>query len=724
MAHATIALLSDVSRRTPVLCLIDDAHLLDPESREVLGLIARRLHEGPVVMVFASDVGADPVPGLDAMEKVSLSALSPAECSELVHRSVGQTIRPADLRRLSSDSGGCPLALVEMAQVLTAVGVNDFAVLPDPLPPGQRIEAHFAQLTRSLPEPTQMLLVALAAEADCEPQTFWRVVESMHLPDGSEAPAIEAGLVRAGWTPEWIHPASRSAVYWSAPPSLRRRVHNEYTKAFDPAERPDRHAWHLSKLASDTNGRRQIVGVGLRVLADGFDGCTHAPTWRGHRAIDPWASTTRSDRRDRGGAEAQLIDALTQRASNGRRATPGYATQRPASNDADVSRDAVRPTTVMSLIAQLHDDDTAAMQSVLRGALETLTCDPITTGSTRLAAVLLASETWNSDALLDLALDEVAFDGGPCSSAVAVMSALHCFRAGRLDHADVHVASASNRRMYRETGLDWHEPISVLLDCWRGDEGAVSRAELLLASARETDDRLFEILALDGIAWNELALGDYAVALRVSRRRIERTTIGRGQVFDMIVEAAMRVGDVQTASDAAERLQALATTAGTAWARGVATRAAALVADDALADDLFCESIGHLERTPLLIELARSRLLHGEWLRRSKRRIEARRQLDAAHAAFAQLDAHGFARRAQRELQATGPTARRRNVDSARALTPQEREISTLASVGATNREIATRLYLSTSTVDYHLRKVFQKLGVTSRRELGRALGP
>jgi DNA-binding CsgD family transcriptional regulator len=180
------------------------------------------------------------------------------------------------------------------------------------------------------------------------------------------------------------------------------------------------------------------------------------------------------------------------------------------------------------------------------------------------------------------------------------------------------------------------------------------------------------------------------------------------------------------AKDAAARLAARTTPAGTDWALGVQATAEALLADGERAKTLYEEAITRLARTGIRCPLARAELLYGEWLRRRNRRIEARAHLRTAGELFAAVGANAFTDRARRELLATGEAARKRTVESRRQLTPQEVRVASLARDGLSNSEIAAQLFVSPRTVEYHLYKAFAKLGIASRAKLHsvRRLGP
>jgi DNA-binding CsgD family transcriptional regulator len=184
------------------------------------------------------------------------------------------------------------------------------------------------------------------------------------------------------------------------------------------------------------------------------------------------------------------------------------------------------------------------------------------------------------------------------------------------------------------------------------------------------------------------------------------------------VEAASRTGRTETALPALERLEAATGASGAPWGQAVAARSRALLSDGDAAESRYRDAIDRLTSTPLRLDLARTHLVYGEWLRRVRRSVDAREQLRIAHGLFTDFGMGGFAERARVELRATGEHARARSVETSNQLTPQEAQIAQLVAEGATNNEIATQLFITPRTVEYHLHKVFRKVGVRSRTQL------
>jgi RNA polymerase sigma factor (sigma-70 family) len=254
--------------------------------------------------------------------------------------------------------------------------------------------------------------------------------------------------------------------------------------------------------------------------------------------------------------------------------------------------------------------------------------------------------------------------------------------------------------------------------------GRHAEATSLIDSSRAEVTQRGEGVGISVLDWAEAVLhnglGRYeeaaAAAQRVTEHPHELSSSNWGRVE--LIEAAVRAGTPELATDAHRSLVEMTRVSGTDWALGLAARSGALLAEGRQAEELYVEAIERLGRSRMSVDLARGHLLYGEWLRRERRRRDARNELRIAHELFGDFGMEAFAERTRIELEATGERARKRTVDTLDELTPQERQIARLAAEGNTNREIAAQLFISPSTVEYHLRKVFRKLDVRSRTQL------
>ncbi len=263
-----------------------------------------------------------------------------------------------------------------------------------------------------------------------------------------------------------------------------------------------------------------------------------------------------------------------------------------------------------------------------------------------------------------------------------------------------------------------------MLAACRGDEAELSM--LIKAIEPEATARGHGLIQAvchyaTGLLYN--GLGHYERAFEAARQA------GVGDELNLwswslpeLIEAAVRSGDHPAAVAAHERFAERVRATGTDLARGFEARSRALIGDDRTAEAAYVEAIELLGGTRVRLSFARARLLYGEWLRREGRRVDAREELRAAYEMLTDFGANGFAERARRELAATGETVRKRTDGTRGQLTPQEQQIARLAASGHTNPEIGAQLFLSPRTVEWHLRKVFMKLGIHSRRELREAL--
>ena len=334
---------------------------------------------------------------------------------------------------------------------------------------------------------------------------------------------------------------------------------------------------------------------------------------------------------------------------------------------------------------------------------------------------IVALELWDDAAVHLLAARQVqaARDMGALvhlEFALSFLARSHML-AGELSAAELSIDEA--RSIAEATGNPPLVSAPMILAAWRGDH----------AQASELIDDTSDEAARRGWTSNNYArsvlyngLGRHDAARDAAWEAMQPDPIGYGPwLVPELAEAASRTVDREVLEWVLEWLSQRTRVVSSGWASGVEARVSALLTEGEAAERLYVESIAQLSNTRVRLELARTHLLYGEWLRRERRRIDARKQLRIAIDAFTSMGAEAFARRAERELLATGEHARKRTVETGGQLTPQEAQISSLVAEGQTNREVAAQLFISPSTVEYHLRKVFRKLGVKTRVELANA---
>jgi DNA-binding CsgD family transcriptional regulator len=338
---------------------------------------------------------------------------------------------------------------------------------------------------------------------------------------------------------------------------------------------------------------------------------------------------------------------------------------------------------------------------------------------------VLALEMWDDESAFALSRHavEIARESGTLSELALALSAHAPVLVFCGDFAAASAAVAETASVEEATGIRSAPYGALILEAWRGRSRETGK--LIDSTTRDASGRGEGI----GLAVAEYAqavlcnsLGRYEEALDAAVSASEqREVVAENWGLSQLFEPAARCGRTHLAADALDRLSAKAQATRTDWALGIEARARALM-EGGQAEDRFREAIDRLGRTRVRAELARTHLLYGEWLRRENRRLDARAELNVAHRLFTSMGMEAFAERAHGELLATGEKVRRRVAETRDDLTAQERQIAELARDGLSNPEIGARLFLSPRTVEWHLRHVFAKLEIRSRRQLARAL--
>ena len=792
---AVLGLLSEAAEQRPVLCLVDDAQWLDGASGAALAFVARRVLAERIAFAFATrELGS----GLAGFPHLRVDRLGRRDARTLLESVLAARLDESVLERILAETGGNPLALLELARELTPAQLAGGFGLPAALSLSTGIEESFKRRLTRLPRDARRLLLLAAAEPLGDPALLWRSARELGIPETAANTVESEGWLTLDGAVTFRHPLVRSAVYGSAEPTQRREVHRALADATDPELDPDRRAWHRAQATSVPDeqvaaelersaGRAQARG-GLGAVAAFLEraaALTPEPAHRAQRLLA--AAGAKRDAGDLGAAlgllasiEAGALDELgrarvdllrAQIALEQRRGEDAGrlfldAASRLEPLDPELAREtylealggamasdvevvggapavaaaaraappgAVPPRAVDVVLdafaIRLTDGYAAAVPTYARALELLLATDIASEDGSRWLSVssgrnsnIVALEMWDDEAVHLLAARrvQVARDAGALGHLPFALSFLvrsHIL-AGELAAAALALDEA--RLIAEATGNSAVVNAPMILAAWRGDETQAS--ELIDASSEEAARRRW---ASNNYARAVLynGLGRHDAARDAAWELFESDPIGYGShLVPELAEAAARTDDLASLQHALDWLSERTRVIRSGWATGMEARVRALLSDGEVADGQYRQSIEHLSGTRLRLELARSHLLYGEWLRRERRRLDAREHLRTALEAFGSMGAEAFARRAQRELLASGERARKRTVDTLDQLTPQEAQIAHLAANGQTNREISAQLFISPSTVEYHLHKVFRKLAVRSRTELARRM--
>ena len=514
----------------------------------------------------------------------------------------------------------------------------------------------------------------------------------------------------------------------------------------DPARRADR-----TLAAAQAHLQAGAFGTALELLADADDNgpgrwmSCRAPgrTCCGGRSCSPraWAATLRRccSRRPNGSSRSTPAWPARPTSPRGwRPCSPGgwpapatcWKSPAPPGPSRPPPTPRTPPDLVLAGLAMVVTDGLTAAAPTLRRALRAFN-DADMTRAEELRwgwfAQAAASALWDDDAWRAMLARQVrlAQEVGALDQLPIMLGALGTAVAWTGDFAAATALDAEADAVCEVTGSRAAPFTAMILASLRGRQAeAAPLIEGTIAEATAGGQGIAVAYAHWAAAILANGLGHHADALAAAREASEDTSTLYISMWALpeLIEAAARTGDTGLAGDALTRLAEFTLAAGTDFGLGVEARSRALLSAGETAENLYREAIERLGRTRLRPELARAHLLYGEWLRRENRRTEAREQLRTAHDMLAAMGAEAFAERARRELLATGESVRQRTAGPASTLTAQEAHIARLAADGHTNPEIAAQLFLSVRTVEWHLRKVFAKLGISSRRQLQQAL--
>ncbi|MFG3283379.1 ATP-binding protein [Streptomyces sp. NPDC048111] len=763
---AALGLLAETVRKRPLLCIVDDAHWLDQASAKALAFLARRVSAESIALVFAVREPSR-LPELDRLPGHLLEGLGEAEARALLTAAVRA---PLDVRvrdRILAEARGNPLALVELPRTAGLAGMAGGFAQPDSV--SGVIEQSFRSRLELL-SPTARLLVTLAAADPIgDPALLWRAAEVLGIDEDAAAQA--AALVEFGTRIRFSHPLARSAAYRAAPQEKRRKAHEALAAATDPVTDPDRRAWHraqasvgpdeqiAAELEASANRARERGGIAAAAaFLERAAALTVSPAQRTERvfaAVEAKLSvgdfdtaaellttvvTDDPDKAARGDLLRGRLSFVRRRGDEGPTAYLLRAAARLADTDPSWSRECYLDAAEMGLLLGGLDQVVEAVATtpplaepesaaavVLAGLISLVSdghevaggilrpvvgdADNHVWGKRPSLGFMLAAELWNFDAMYGIAARAVeagrqfgSFHALPIGLAMRATVAAH-----RGDFGTAMELISEEEAIADATGAAPLVYPRLHLAALRGRR---QEAAELFSSV----DQRMSLSAQWATAVLNNGLADYPAALEAAQRAVGDGAITTaGLALPELVEAAVRCGETEVAATALASLEERAQAGLHPWGLGVAAYTRALLTDD---ESDYQEAITLLDDSALIVYRARAHLLYGEWLRRQGRRRDARTALRQAHASLSNLGMEAFTERAAGELRATGEQARSRTAQASDQLTMQEVHIARLVADGATSKEVAAKLFLSPRTVDAHLRNIFRKLGLTSRRQL------
>lgn len=767
---AVLDLIGAAARERPVLCVVDDAQWFDAASLRVLAFLARRVAADPVAVLFGV---RSPVPAgeLATLPRLSVDGLDDGSAAELL---AVRSPFPLDERvrdRLVAEAHGNPLALLELPRA------GGFAP-PEESPVATRIERAFRTRLARLPADARLLLTVASADPTGDPDLLWPAARTLGIDlERAGAAAATAELAEFGTRIRFCHPLARSAVHRAAAAWERRRAHAALADATDPVLAPDRRAWHRAQatFGPDEDVAAELVRAAWRARARGGVAAAAAFLERA-AALSP--QTGRRVQRTLDAAAAHLdagagetaarllttietagLDevrrahvellrgriAFTRPGDGSGPALMASAAARLAGPDPRRARECYLDAMEMSLVVgrgggfirevviaagaapasgepdlldallTLATDGPASATPLLRGVLHGERA-PLWTRWPALAT-MISTELWDPATMAEVA-EWLVTAGRTTGSPLLLRLGLAQRATGATFAGDVERALAAIAEEGAIADAVGEPPLvypRLQLAAVRGrraEAHELTRAASAATTARGTG----QVVSLH---WTTALLNnglrDYPAALAAAVRATEQEDLFlTGAALPELVEAAVRCHEPARAARALESLTER-TRGTTATGRGIAAYARGLVTG---VEEHYREAVQHLTDSPLVPYRGRAHLLYGEWLRREGRRRDGVEQLRLAHGLLSASGAEGFARRAADELQAAGERVERLSEPAYDRLTPQELAVSRLVSSGATSHEVAVALFISKRTVDAHLRNIFRKLGVNSRRQL------